>query len=80
MADETTLREYGRELGKHDAQIDTLSDKVDALDGKIDKVLEVVQGIKETNAEAKGKERLMNSGIALAVGAGISLFLKKFGV
>lgn len=79
MADETTLRDFSRELGAHDARLDGIEKKVDGLHGKLDDVLAAVQGQREIEAERRGKERLVNGGIALVAGGLFSVLMKKFG-
>lgn len=79
MAEETTLRDFSRELGAHDARLDNIDHKLDGLSNKMDDVIAAIQGQREVEAERRGKERLINGGIALVAGGLFSIIMKKFG-
>lgn len=62
--------EIARDLGKHDAQIDALNDRVDMLHQDLQKVMEKLSSIENTLSEAKGGWRTLMfvAGMSAAVG------------
>ena len=59
-----------RDLGKHDAQIEALNNRVDVLHQDLQKVMEKLSSIENTLSEAKGGWRTLMfvSGMSAAVG------------
>lgn len=82
--EETTLREYGRELGQHDARLDGLEKKIDHMEEKMDEqhgtILGAIQSLNESRARSAGKQQIISAGGGLVAGGVMAWVLKQIGV
>lgn len=80
MGEETTLRDFNRELGEHDARLNGLSEDVTEIKSDVKEILSALKGHEVELAKNQVKQSWMTGGLAVAASAALAYVQKQLGI
>lgn len=84
MAEETTMREFGRDLahleGRYEVEMRAVKDTLGKQDEKLDTIIGMVHDLKLTRAETQGRDRTLMWAGSGVIAIGMSWLSKHLGL